>query len=602
MSYEVEAEKKDLEVNVVIEIDGVYYASKQPDTGLVIDADKLIIDDPRVNGVSIDIRKVSTPIGTFSFKAKEDNDDPTLSSTIMLDDTQWLKKECIVHTGFLTGTFDWADYKEIARTRITNVTKIRNGYSIKSQEVTGLVDNEALNINDALQTALLPASTTLDVTDGSQYPDAGVIEVTGEFMAYTSKTANTLENLQRGIYGSTPNEHEVGETVFLVTPAELVHPIDLMLQVMLSDQGDNTNDPTYDVYKGGLGLSPDDVDISTFEQIRDDFFAGEQHSYYIYNNDSMLKFLERTTLLSTNTRLITIDGKISLALLDQVDFETEIPILDESSIVGTPTWKLDETKVVNRIEISYDFNLATQKYESLAVYEDPDSIAKFGKKKPYKIKFEGVTSALNGGAIVSDRANRLLGRLSTARGSITVSSHFDASTLDIGGNVQLVHRFLPQQGGTLGFSDRLEIMSRSIDLKKAIVKTKLDFTSYTGIRIAFIAPSPRITNVISSKSVEVDNAECLKVGYLIKLFKDGPIVDGDPTIGSYLPDDINIIESIVGNVVNFTSDFVSVLGTDIVLKMADYDEANEEQKARYAFIGDNSGFFNDGSKSYQIIF
>ena len=375
-----------------------------------------------------------------------------------------------------------------------------------------------------------------------------------------------------------------------------------MLQVMLSDQGDNTNDPTYDVLNGGLGISPDDVDITTFEEIRDEFFVGEQHDYYVYDNSSMLKFLERTALTATNTRLITINGKISLALLDQVDFEEEIPILDESSIKGTPTWSLDENKVVNRIEVSYDFNLATQKYESLTVFEDAESITNFGLKKPLKLKFEGVTSALNGGAIVSDRANRLLGRLSTARGSITVSSHFDASTLDIGGNVQLVHRFLPQQGGTLGFSDRLEIMSRSIDLKKAIVKTKLDFTSYTGIRIAFIAPSPRITNVISSKSVEVDNAECLKVGYLIKLFKDGPIVDGDPTIGSYLPDDINIIESIVGNVVNFTSDFVSVLGTDIVLKMADYDEANEEQKARYAFIGDNSGFFNDGSKSYQIIF
>ena len=111
-----------------------------------------------------------------------------------------------------------------------------------------------------------------------------------------------------------------------------------------------------------------------------------------------------------------------------------------------------------------------------------------------------------------------------------------------------------------------------------------------------------IIGSMGGKTIEVDNAECLKVGFTIRLFKDGPEVMGNPTAGSYLPDDVNIIESIVGNTVTFTNDFISVLGTDIVLKMADYDLASEEQKARYAFIGENAGFFNDGSKSYQIIF
>jgi len=103
MGYNDEAVKKDLELNVVVTVDGVHYAMKQPDSGLVIDSDKLVVDDPRVNGVTIDIRKVSTPIGTFSFKVKEDNEDPNMSTIIMQDATQWLKKECVVRTGILTG-------------------------------------------------------------------------------------------------------------------------------------------------------------------------------------------------------------------------------------------------------------------------------------------------------------------------------------------------------------------------------------------------------------------------------------------------------------------------------------------------------------------
>jgi hypothetical protein len=36
--------------------------------------------------------------------------------------------------------------------------------------------------------------------------------------------------------------------------------------------------------------------------------------------------------------------------------------------------------------------------------------------------------------------------------------------------------------------------------------------------------------------------------------------------------------------------------------MSDYDEASTAQQARYAFIGENTGLFNDGSKSYQVLF
>jgi len=421
-------------------------------------------------------------------------------------------------------------------------------------------------------------------------------------MAYTSKTANTLENLNRGIFGTTAISHEVGETVYLVTQALDVNPIDFMLQIMLSNTGDGTNNATYDVLDGGLNISPNDIDIATFENIRDTFFLGEQHDYYIYNNSSMLKYIEQTALISTNTRLVTINGKISLSLLDQVNFETDLATLSEDDIRATPTWTLDENKVVNVIEIEYDYNIATNLYESRQVFEDADSILLFGKKKPLKLQFEGVKSTQGGLAIVTDRATRLLGRLGTARGNITVTSHFNATNFNIGDDVQLIHRFLPQQGGTLGFSDRMEAMSRSIDLKSGIVTTRLEFTSYTGVRLAFIAPSPRIVTVIDQKTITVDDAACLKVGYKIKLFKDGPLVLGDPTAGSYLPDADNTITSIVGNQVTFLNDFVSVLGTDIITKMSDYDEASEDQRASYGYVGENSGFFSDGSKSYQILF
>ena len=89
----------------------------------------------------------------------------------------------------------------------------------------------------------------------------------------------------------------------------------------------------------------------------------------------------------------------------------------------------------------------------------------------------------------------------------------------------------------------------------------------------------------------------------MRLFKNGdPDIDGNPTAGSYLLDAPNIIKSITGNEVEFENDFTTTLQIGFWVKFADYDNATDVQKAKFAFVGSNTGFFNDGSKSYQIIY
>lgn len=603
MSYEIEAAKKDLEVNVVVKVGDLYFSMKQVDSGLVIPEEFICVDQPQVSGTTVDIRSISTPVGTFSFQLQENNDFPIISSTIMQHPSQWLGLEIIAYVGFITGSFDFSDYMEVARTNVASVTKLRNGYSITSRETTSLLDVEAYNLNDTTTISILAASTTVDIRDASGWPASGYIEMEGEFIAYTGITVNTLTGLVRGQFGSEAADHALGTKVNLVTIVTGVNPIDFLLQTILSGDGDLTNEPTYDVIPYGPALNPALVDITSFEDIRDNFFPTEQHDYYIYDNESLLKFLEDSALSSTNTRLVVNEGKIFLTLLDQINLDDDLPIIDENTIVGTPTWGLTLDKIVNVVEVYYDYNLATGKYETKEVFKDLDSIALYGEKKALTLELLGVTGANDGANIAIDRAGRLLSRLSTARGKIDFTAQLDASIYPIGTNIQLAHRYLPQQGGTLGFSDRLEIMSRDLDLKNARVRIKLEFTSYTGIRIAFIAPSPKITAVTNQKTFTVDDASLLRVGYVLVLFEDGPLdIDLNPTAGSYLPDSPNVIESILGNVVTMRDAFTTTLTVGLWAKFADYDSASEEQKARYAFVGPNSGFFTDGSKNYQVIF
>ena len=363
---------------------------------------------------------------------------------------------------------------------------------------------------------------------------------------------------------------------------------------MLSKDGDLTNDPTYDVFKNGLGLTDEVVDVAEFEAVRDSYFTGEEFRLYLYGQTNTLKYIEKELLRATNCRIFSDDGKISISVLDQVDPTGEVPELNEFSIIGTPTWSLGSNKIVNVINIRYDYDEATGIYNKTLNFRDDDSIEVFGEKTPITYSFKGVLDALDGGSIAQNRGDRLLARLSTPRGSISCRAQLDASQISIGSNVLINHRFLPKQGAGLGIYDQLETMSKSLNLKSLITTLKFEYTSFTGIRVPFIAPSPLITNVIDQRTFEVPDGSCFNVGFALRLW--------NVTAHTYYPDAINLIESINGNIITMATDFTTVLTTNIKIKMADYNGTSTQQRNRYAAVGDNSGFFDDGTKSYQIIF
>lgn len=591
MGYSEELLKDAKSVNVVLKIGSDYFAQRLPDSGLVIDSNHLIVDDPQINGVDVDIRQASTPVGSLNFKLKDE--DEYITKYIMLDANNLLEKDVICYVGFINGTFDFTDYKEVARTRINSVTKIANGYSIRAKEVTSLLTNPTYNVNEKLDINILASSLSLDLQDASNFPDSGLIKINDEFIRYNGKTDNTLENLERSEIGNA-SAHNLGDNVYLVTELIDKSPITMLLELMLSKNGDGANDATYDVYKNGLGISPDLINIAQFEAIRSEVFDGELMRLYLYNEADTLKFIEREILQPTNCRLYTDNGKISLTVLDQIEVGAEVIEVNEDIIIGTPTWSLTSDKIHNVIKIFYDYNEASGRYLSNIELKNQDSITTFGEKKPLIFRFRGLHTDIGGGNLASKRAEQLLTRLGTARGSVTFRALFDAESISIGQDILLNHRFLPQQGGGLGINDQIEVISKNVDLKNATCTYKLEYTSFTGIRVPFIAPSPMIASVIDQKTFTVSDASTFREGYALVLWDNETL--------SYLPDEVNFIQSITGNTVTMVNEFITPLMTNIRIRFADYDSSSNDQKSRYAYVGSNLGFFDDGTKSYQIIF
>jgi hypothetical protein len=590
MSYSDEIAKKEQSINIVAKIGDEYYAKTQVDSGLVIPEENLILDDVSINGTTLDIRQVNTPVGSTNFKLKDENEYITIK--IMQDPNNFLEKKVEVYVGFKTGAFDFSDYKKVANTTINSVTKIANGYSIKSKEVTSLLDNPVFNTTNKLAIDILSISTSLTLESAQEFPNEGLLRLNNEFIRYNGKTDNVLENLTRGQVGTIADGHSIGDEVYLVTELIASNPIDLILQILLSNTGDGTNG-IYDALPRGLNIDPSFVNITSLEEIRDQFFTGEQFTLYAFNEVNTLKFLENELLKATNTRLFSDDGLITMSILDQVDAGADVLELNEDSIVGTPTWTLGSDKIINVVKFNWDYDDASRTYLETTTVRDQESIDFFGEKKPLVFNFKGVKASLNGGTIINDRSIRILSRLSTPRGKITCRTHLDVSEISVGQNILLSHRFLPKQGAGLGINDQLEVMSKKVDFRRGEIQFSLEYTSFTGIRVPFIAPSPLIVNVIDQRTIEVPDAPCYRIGHAIRIFEDG--------VGFY-PDPINLIEDINGNIITLVRDFTTPLTTAIRIKLAPYLEASRDQTNRYAFIGNNGANFEDGTKSYQILF
>ena len=576
-AFLTELAKKKFRANLVLSIDGTFFSQYQVDSGIVIDSDKLgIVDNVKINGVTLDIRKANTPIATIGFRLLDKNEVVSIFMGNSVDVLQ--NSEVKLFFGFRTGSFDFSDYASLGVTRINSIQKIDNAYSFGSKESTDLIQTNLLNIFSTLDGAINDVVTSLTLKDAADFPSSGRIKLGDEFILYSSKSTNTLTGLTRGDLTSTAEAHDDGDKVSLVTKKE-AKSMDIILDILLID----------------LGIDSALVDSTSFTNLRDDDFSGEDDFIlYIYDIDNALKFLETRILDATNTRLFSINGVITIGLLDQVPkFETT-PEIDEDSIERIPSWRITSDRIVNKIIVKFAFNEGNQKFGTTLIFKDTDSIATFEERTALTLELFGVFST----SIANNRANRLLTRLSTPKASIKVRTHFDQFDINIASNVRLTHRHLPQSGGGLGFSDTLEVMSKTVSGLEfgANITFGLEFSSYTGIRFGAISPSPKLDLAITDqKTFTVPDGSCYRVGYRLLLF--------DNVNNLYFADPVNIVADVTGDVITMEDNWVTTLGSNVSLYFADYDDSNGDQRARFVYIAPDIGLFViDGSKAYQIIF
>lgn len=593
-------EKFEFRNNLVVVIDGTYFAKYQPDSGLVVDSDKLLVDSCSINPTQIDLRRATTQINSTTIKILDGtaDDDFVFSAFMGADPNALIGKEVQIFFGRIDEAIPFSEYIEISKYIITDINKSSNFFNIvaKSQEDKTL--KPAFTQQGTLDASINDSATSIAVEmDEDIFPATGIIKIGSEYIRYSSKVfavgITTFTVSARGDLLSTASSHTAGAQVNFVQKLE-GNPIDLILQLLISSGGGGV----YDVLSDGAGIDSTLVDVATFENIRDTFFSTDIFTLYPSDLSKLIEYIETELLVPNNVRIIknSMDNLISITILDQSDLTQDVEEVDDSvTLIDSPTWKISKNGLQTVVKVQWNWIEGLQKYTRSRTFKaDQEVLDVFGEVSGKELKFKGVQEANNGASIASDRANRYLQRFSTPRATVALSAFMTTFKNNVGDKVRVTAKHLPAEGGGVGMSSILELVNRSVNTSTGVVKLGFVFTSYSNIRSGLISPSPFLNLTITSQKVfEVPDGSCYKSGFALRLW--------DYANKTYYPDAVNIIQSVDGNFITMQNDWSTILSPNAVLFFADYDESNSEQRARYAYTVGNTNFFNDGSKGYQII-
>ncbi len=610
--------------NVVIKIGAShYFAIRSPDSGLSIANNyNKSIASLTLNPTSIDVRRVTTTISSFTFRIVDLSQ--IVSALVAGDASNLIGAEVRIYLGRSGVDLDFSDYFELPLTYVQKIDHSDNSYSFSTSEQTERMAKPIYDFSSALAVDILSNTTTWTMReDITNFPSSGFLKVEDEFVSYSGKDLvnNRFTGVIRGELNSVPADHAMASACVLVQTIT-DNPLNIILKLLISSGGGGT----YDTLQSGLAIEHTLIDITEIEALRDSLFVGVSFTLSVYSVDSALKYIETELLMPNGLRLTTSqNSKVTLALLDKAAFVEEVDVINEDTITKYPKWTLDGAKVVNSIEVQWNYSEGTKTFLNRDVYTDTASIAAYGAQTPLKYEFRGVKLASAGQALVDDFAGRMLARLSTPTPEISVTTQIDKSLQNIGGKSYLVSSKIPAPDGTLNFASDLEIISRAINQTTGDVTFKLAFTSYTTIRSGFVAPSDMILSFPTQKKVNVTLGRAAQylVGWYMLLWDeinqmycaDAPnkivaVIDGETGFITESGEEL-ITESGEELIDEGGSDSDSIIfendwATTLVnnryrIRFANYDNAVDSEK-RYAFLSLGGADFADSKPSYKVTF
>lgn len=448
---------------------------------------------------------------------KVDLQDKTTIVTRAFATKFWLGKKAIIMGGYAGMNFK--DYSILYIGKITNITYRRGVYNFT-------IDNQIAELSKNLFSQVEDVDTTLDgginstttsITLNSEdniygHSRADLYEPTGadeRWAALYFKIDNEITRqatsgdygggaitVVRGCLGTTAASHSDNATVDYFYSINDT-PIDIILYLMTTRTSQYTRSgpsgESYDCQLGGstdralgVGLNYYDIDIASFEDIRDKWFSDDIWNPRFYKKTNIKRYIEKALKTINCNLYINKLGQIALAMIEPPIAE-DPQVLNEDDIVGDIQLEINTDGVLNDVLIKYDVDAAGSSYDQEVTVIDATSQATWDVDNEIVLEADGVRTEYSGSTLAPRYARQKTRNFKDPNPVIPIRVLFNRQDIEPGQVVNLQHSKLPDvEAGSVGWDKYMAVVGKRIRWDEGVLELELIDTVYFGYNYGLI--------------------------------------------------------------------------------------------------------------------
>lgn len=257
----------------------------------------------------------------------------------------------------------------------------------------------------------------------------------------------------------------------------------------------------------GLKNTPRDVDVATFESVRDTFFStGFTMQLFEPSEQQGKDFIESELFLPLGIYSITRYGRLSVAVTKPPLVDEKLIQVDQTNVLRPGTIvverALNTRRFYNLIQYNYDIETDGQTYRTQNNFIDTISETKVNLTQTLAINSAGLRTELGGATVAAQRGLFILNRYKKAAYQIPIKVNWETGCLIEVGDMVLLYdpgtlQISNLETGQRGLGKALfEVIGRSLDIVNGVASlTLLSSLGYSfEQRYATISPSSLIVS------------------------------------------------------------------------------------------------------------
>lgn len=370
----------------------------------------------------------------------------------------------------------------------------------------------------------------------------------------------------------------------------------------------------------GLGLTPDEVDIDRFEQIRNRFFSSVEIEYLVKDTVNAREFIEQEIFKPLSLYAVPRGGKISIQYHFPPLPDQEIPVLNSTNVVNPSQIKIQRstaTNFYNAVAIRFEEQVLQERFDRGVLSVQADSVERFSVgTKTFLIQAKAIRQTdlsggdLNGANISQTAADRRLKKYRYGAEYIKglQINYRTGFTLEIGDLVILDLAELKisdiKSGTRVGNARIFEIENRTLNLKTGEIKVDLVDTNFSlDARYCLMSPSSLVKSASSGTQFVIKPRSLQPT----KQYDDNEYFKWENEVGSSLlvhNDDFSVsgvavLASVNLNTLTLETDLGFTPDEGFTVELSSYNNQPSVITAKFGFMKDAD--FDDGTIQYQMI-